>query len=230
MQQSCIHFLNEMVMLFTIERICNCEMIPNHMTFSLKNPWRRSGVPSSNHTQTNYAPFLLSAPIFFHLPLWEGVDIRGGKREKVTSGPHFFRLRGYLLRVFHLVFGFFQSSTEFILKWPNKSSQFRHKCPKRQVGEYCMFQQVLTILQEKRPKGLSEKNRFVHCSLKKLWTTPKPHFDEIWSKWYIFQNTGKTTIISKCAKGGSSTNVLGHHSKSLPIPFSNLKSQHAIVY
>jgi len=33
MQQSCIHFLNEMVMLFTIERVCNCEMIHNKHVF-----------------------------------------------------------------------------------------------------------------------------------------------------------------------------------------------------
>jgi len=30
--------MNEMVMLFTIERICNCDMIPKHVTCSLKRP------------------------------------------------------------------------------------------------------------------------------------------------------------------------------------------------
>ena len=49
------------------------------------------------------------------------------------------------------------------------------------------------------------KNRFLHCSVNKIW-----------SKWHIFQNTDKTTIISKCAKGVSSTIGLGHVSKSLP--------------
>jgi len=34
----CIHFLSETVVLFTIKPVCNCEMIPNHVTFSLKYP------------------------------------------------------------------------------------------------------------------------------------------------------------------------------------------------
>jgi len=38
MQQSCIHFMHEIVMLFTIERIHNCKMIPEHVTCSLENP------------------------------------------------------------------------------------------------------------------------------------------------------------------------------------------------
>jgi len=29
-----------------------------------------------------------------------------------------------------------------------------------------LFQQVLIILRGKRPKGLTEKNRFYHCSVK----------------------------------------------------------------
>ena len=67
------------------ERIYNCEMIPEHMTCSLKNPWRCPGVLCSNHTQTNYAPFSLLASIRFHPPVWAGVDISGGEWETVTS-------------------------------------------------------------------------------------------------------------------------------------------------
>jgi len=72
-------------LLFTIERICNSEMIPKHITSSLKNPWRCHGVLCSNHTQTNYASFSLSASIRFHPSLWARVDISGGERETVTS-------------------------------------------------------------------------------------------------------------------------------------------------
>jgi len=69
-----------MVMLFTIERICNGETIPEHVTCSLKSPWRNPGALCNNHNQTKYAPFSLSASIRFHLPLWAGVDIMGGER------------------------------------------------------------------------------------------------------------------------------------------------------
>ena len=92
-------------LLFATERICNCEMMTKHMTCSLKNPWRCPGVLCSNHAQTNYALFSLSASIRFHLPLWAGVDISGGEREAVTSGPLFSEIpRVYPLRVLHLVF------------------------------------------------------------------------------------------------------------------------------
>jgi len=33
------------------ECICNIEMIPQHVTGSLKTPWRISGALRSNHTQ-----------------------------------------------------------------------------------------------------------------------------------------------------------------------------------
>jgi len=64
--------MNEMVILFTIERICNCEMTPKHVTCFLKNPWRSPGVLCNNQTQSNYAPFSLSASFRFHLPLSRG--------------------------------------------------------------------------------------------------------------------------------------------------------------
>ena len=59
-----------------------------------------------------------------------------------------------------------------------------------------------------------QKTGFCTVLLKNLQTTLKPHFNKIWSKSYTFQN--KATIICKRAKGGSSTTVLGHFSKSLP--------------
>jgi len=39
-----------MVMSLTIERICNCEMIPKHVTCFLKNPWRSPAALWSNHS------------------------------------------------------------------------------------------------------------------------------------------------------------------------------------
>jgi len=71
--------------------IGNSEMIPKHMMCSLENPWCCPGVQCSNHTQTNYAPFLRSAFNHFYLLLWAGMDIRGGEWDTVTSGPPFFR-------------------------------------------------------------------------------------------------------------------------------------------
>jgi len=59
--------MNEMVMLFTIERICNCDMIPKHVTCSLKRPYRSPGALCINHTQINHARFSLSASIHFQL-------------------------------------------------------------------------------------------------------------------------------------------------------------------
>ena len=103
-QQSCIHFFNEMVMLFTTECICNCERIPKNVTCSLKNPWHGPGTLCNNHTQTNYAPFSLPASIRFYLPLSPGVDIRGGEREIAISGLPFSEILRLHLRVLHLVF------------------------------------------------------------------------------------------------------------------------------
>jgi len=62
-------FFNEMVTLFMWGRICNGAMIPKHVYCSLKNLWHTPGVLCSNHTQTSYAPFSLSASIRFPLPL-----------------------------------------------------------------------------------------------------------------------------------------------------------------
>jgi len=60
---------------------------------SLTQPWcamqQSYDALCSNHTQTNYAPFSLSASIRFHLSLWAGVDIRGGELETAISCPPF---------------------------------------------------------------------------------------------------------------------------------------------
>jgi len=45
-----------------------------------------------SHPNQLYSPFSFSVSIRFHLPLWAGVDIRGGERETVTSGPPFPRV------------------------------------------------------------------------------------------------------------------------------------------
>jgi len=44
-----------MVMLFTFEHICNCEMIPKHVTCSLKNRWCSPGVLCRIHTKSTMA-------------------------------------------------------------------------------------------------------------------------------------------------------------------------------
>jgi len=85
-----------MVMLFTTERICNCERIPDDVTCSLKNPWRSPGVLCSNHTQTSHAPFTY---------LCQQGWILGEVKEKQPSQVRLFqRFRGYTLRVLHLVY------------------------------------------------------------------------------------------------------------------------------
>ena len=74
-QICCIHFSNEMVMLFTIEPTCNCEMIPNHVTCSLKNPGRSPGALCSNRTKPTMLPFCCLLPF---VCLWtnSGIPLR----------------------------------------------------------------------------------------------------------------------------------------------------------
>jgi len=67
-----------MVTLFTIKHICNCEMIPKHMTCLLKKP---------DAVLVPYAaiipkPTMLS---FVSTELWAGVDIRGVQVTKKQS-------------------------------------------------------------------------------------------------------------------------------------------------
>jgi len=79
-----------MMMLFMCELILNCEMIPKHMTCSLKYPWRSPDARCSNHTQTNHAPVSLSLSIRFHLPLSRG-GYQGGWTRNSHFGSVFFR-------------------------------------------------------------------------------------------------------------------------------------------
>jgi len=144
-------------------------------------------------------------------------DIRGGEQKIVVSSPLFFRDSAGKIWEFRTWFlpGFFQSWTELSLKWPNKLSQFGHNVQNiRLVNTVNTVSISFNTIARRRPKGLSKKTGFCTFLLKNLWNTLKPHFNKIWSKSYAFQN--KATIICKGAKGGSSTTILGHFSKSLP--------------
>jgi len=56
-----------MVMLFTIEPICICEMVSNHVTCSLKNPGHSPGALCSNNS--NYeGKIVVSSPPFLEIP------------------------------------------------------------------------------------------------------------------------------------------------------------------
>ena len=93
-QQCCIHFSNEMVMLFTIEPTCNCEIIRNHVTCYLKNPGRSPGALCSNHTHTIPNQLCSLFIVCFHLfqpaTVSIGADIRGAEGKRVVSSPPFF--------------------------------------------------------------------------------------------------------------------------------------------
>jgi len=116
-------------MLFTIERICNCEMIPKHVTCSLQNPWRCPGALCSN-----YAPFSLSASIRFHLPLWAGLDIWGGERETVTSGLHFSKIPRIPFESFALRFCLAFSSHRPNIFWKDQTNQVKSVIMSIKVG------------------------------------------------------------------------------------------------
>jgi len=78
-----------MMMLFMCELILNCEMIPKHMTCSLKYPWRSPDARCTAITpKLTMLPFRCLFP-FVSTYLWAGVDIRGGERETAISGPSF---------------------------------------------------------------------------------------------------------------------------------------------
>ena len=142
----------------------------------------------------------------------DGADIRGGEWKIVVSSPPFFRDSAGTIWEFRTCFlpGFFQSSTEFSWKWPNKLSQFGHN-----VQNIRLVNTVsISFNTRKTTERSQQKTGFYTFLLKNLWTTLKPHFNKIWSKSYGFQN--KATIICKRCKGGSSTTILGHFSKSLP--------------
>ena len=65
-----------------------------------------------------------------------GADIRGGERKIFVSSAPFFRDSAGTIWEFRTWFlpGFFQSSTEFSLKWSNKLSQFGHNVQNIRLG------------------------------------------------------------------------------------------------
>jgi len=114
-------------MLFTTEPTCNCEMIHNHMT-CLKNPGRSPGTLCSNHTKPTTLPFCCLLPFVstYHCEHRSGYK-RGWTKNSRLEAP-FFRDSAGTIREFRTWFlpDFFQSSTEFSLKWPNKLRQLGH--------------------------------------------------------------------------------------------------------
>ena len=109
-------------MLLTIEPIWNCEMIPNHVTCSLKNPGRSPGALCSKHTKPTMLPFCCLFPFVSTYHCEHRSGYKRGERKIVVSSPPFFRIPRVPFESFAL--GFLQSSTELSLKWPNKLSQF----------------------------------------------------------------------------------------------------------
>ena len=159
-------------MLFTIEPICNCEMIPNHVTCSLKNPGRSPGALCSNHTKPTMLPICCLLPFVstYHCEHRSGYKRRWTKNSRLET-PFFIDSAGTIweFRTW-LLTGFFQSSTEFSLKWPNKLSHFGHN-----VQNIRLVNTVLILLEERRPKGL-RKNRLLHVPIKKLINHSKATF------------------------------------------------------
>jgi len=105
------------VMLFTIEPTCNCEMIPIHVTCSLKNPGRSPGALYSNRTKPTMLPFCCLLPFVSTYHCEHRIGYKRGWTKKVVSRPLFseiprvpFEFRTWFLP------GFLQSSTEFSLK------------------------------------------------------------------------------------------------------------------
>ena len=123
-------------MLFTIEPICNFEMIPNHATCSLQHPERSPGALCSNHTKPTMLPFCCLLPFVstYHCEPRSGYKRRWTKH--VVSNAPFYRDSAGTIWEFRTWFlpGFFQSSNEFSLKWPNKLSQFGHNVQNIRLG------------------------------------------------------------------------------------------------
>jgi len=164
-----------------------------------KDSWRRHLFSEKSLTQSRCAmqQSYPNQPCSLYLPLSAGVDIRGGEGETAISGPPLSEIPRVHIESFALSLCLAFSSHRPNTFWNHQTHQFGHN-----------------VQQDKRPKGLSEKIGFCLVLLKNLRTTLKPHFNKFWSKSDVFQNI--TTIICKCAKGGSSTTILRHLSKSLP--------------
>jgi len=159
-----------MVMLFTTEPICNCEMIPNHATCSLKNPRRSPGALCSNHTKPTMLPFCCLLPFVstYHCEHRSGYTLRGGERKIFVSSAPFFRDSAGTIWEFRTWFlsGFFQTSTEFSLKWPDKLSQFGHNVQNIRLGNTVSIS--FNTIARKATERSQQKNDFWTFLLKNL--------------------------------------------------------------
>jgi len=76
-------------MLFTIEPICNSEMIPNHATCSLKNPDAVLVRYAATIPNQLCSFFVVCFHLFQPTTVSIGADIRGGERKIVVSSALF---------------------------------------------------------------------------------------------------------------------------------------------
>ena len=194
------------------ECICNCEMIPQQETCSLKHPWRSCVCYLASIPKSNYAHLSLSASICFHLPLWAGWILREANETRSPRTPFSQICHGSFAHKFYL---YFSVTDRSFLKRPKKLSSFGHDVRKVRLVNTVSASFNTTVLPDQWPKGLSEINRFIHCSVKKLPNHSRATIRKIWSKSYVFQNKPKL-CANVPIKEGLSTSVLGHLSGSLP--------------
>ena len=166
-------------MLFTIEPTCNCEMIPNHVTCSLKNPGRSPGALCSNRTKPTMLPFCCLLPFVstYHCEHRSGYK-RGWTKYSRLEAP-FFRDSPGTIWEFRTWFlpGLLQSSTEFSLKWPNKLSQFGHNVQNiRLVNTANTVSISFNTIARKTTERSQQKNRLLHVPVKKLINHSKATF------------------------------------------------------
>jgi len=90
--------------------------------------------------------------------------------------PIFSKITRVAFESFALSFlpGFFQSSTEFILKRPNRLSQVGDNVQKGRVVN--IVSTSFTTIARQTTEKSQRKNRFLHCSVKKLMNRSKATF------------------------------------------------------
>ena len=126
------------------------------------------------HTQTNYAPFSLSASIHFHQPLWAGVDIGEGERETVTSGPLFSEMPRALFESFALTFCLVFFSVI------DQISQFSHNFRKGRLVN--TISSSFNTIRRQMTERSHEKTSFCIVLFKNLMNYSTATFNKIWSK------------------------------------------------
>jgi len=164
-------------MAFTIEPACICEMIPNHVTCSLKNP--DAVLVRYAATIETMLPFccLLPFVLTYHCEHRSGYKRRWTKNSRLE--PPFLRDSACTIWEFRTWFfpGFFQSSTELSLKWPNKLSQFGHNVQNiRLVNTVNTVSISFNTFARKATERSQQKTGFSTYLLKNLWTTLKATF------------------------------------------------------